>query len=108
MNDTQHCIMVIGYLTIIVIVIGIFLLLVELIKFGFENLKRIYKYKHRFDKKPTAKCYCIDCKYHNNSVGRCFAFDKYQHTDDNWFCWKASPRKDDIQHEMLDKENLND
>ena len=93
LNDSQHFVTLIGYLTIIVIIIGVLILLVELGKFGLENLKRIYKYKHRFDKKPTAKCYCIDCKYHDNFIGSCFGFDKNQHTADNWFCWKASPRK---------------
>ena len=93
LGDSQHFVMLIGYLTIIFIIIGVLILLVELVKFGLENLKRIYKYKHRFDKKPTAKCYCIDCKYHDNFIGSCFGFDRHHHTADNWFCWKASPRK---------------
>ena len=93
LNDSQHFVTLIGYLTIIFIIIGVLILLVELVKFGLENLKRIYKYKHRFDKKPTAKCYCIDCKYHDNFTGSCFGFDRHHHTADNWFCWKASPRK---------------
>ena len=93
LNDSQYFVTLIGYLTIIFIIIGVLILLVELVKSGLENLKRIYKYKHRFDKKPTAKCYCIDCKYHDNFIGSCFGFDKSQHTADNWFCWKASPRK---------------
>ena len=93
LNDSQHFVTLIGYLTIIFIIIGVLILLVELVKSGLENLKRIYKYKYRFDKKPTAKCYCIDCKYHDNFVGSCFGFDRHHHTADNWFCWKASPRK---------------
>ena len=108
LNDSQHFVTLIGYITIIVIIIGVLMLLVELVKFGIENLKRIYKYKHRFDKKPTAKCYCIDCKYHDNFVGSCFGFDKNQHTADNWFCWKASPRKDEILNNSVNWEEHND
>ena len=108
LNDSQHFVTLIGYLTIIVIIIGVLILLVELVKFGLENLKRIYRYKHRFDKKPTAKCYCIDCKYHDNFIGSCFGFDRHHHTADNWFCWKASPRKDEILNNGVNEEGNND
>lgn len=27
------------------------------------DIKRSYKIKHRFEKKPLAKCHCIDCYY---------------------------------------------
>lgn len=50
-----------------------------------------YTIKHRFDKPPTAKCYCVDCDRHDNTA-RCIKFDHY--TADNWFCWDAEPRKD--------------
>ena len=56
-----------------------------------DKAKRNYRYKHRFDKPPTAKCYCIDCKYHDNETGRCGGFGKF--IADNCFCWKADPRK---------------
>ena len=52
-----------------------------------------YKRKHRFDKPPTAKCYCKDCR---NFVDR--EFDKHCaalkgiHVHDNYFCWAAEPR----------------
>ena len=29
------------------------------------NSRRIWQYKHRFNKKPIAKCYCIDCRYYD-------------------------------------------
>lgn len=57
-----------------------------------ENLKLKYRQKHRFDKAPTAKCYCIDCVYHNNETGLCCKFDIWN-TADNCFCWAAEPRK---------------
>ena len=51
-----------------------------------------YRYKHRFDKPPTAKCYCIDCRYHDNKDGLCSSLN-YCYTADNWFCYNADPRK---------------
>lgn len=57
-----------------------------------ERLKYNYRIKHRFDKPPTAKCYCVDCTRHDNESGRCYKFEKWN-TADNWFCWDAEPRK---------------
>lgn len=51
-----------------------------------------YKYKHRFDKPPTAKCYCKDCKWHSvkdNKCGNVTWADR--HTPDNGFCYEAEP-----------------
>ena len=60
-----------------------------------DKAKRKYRYKHRFDKPPTAKCYCIDCRHHDNENGRCYRFGEttkeYRCTADNWFCWEADP-----------------
>lgn len=64
------------------------------IKEGIYELKRRYRYKHRFDKPPTAKCYCLDCKHHDKKTRRCYRFKKeYRCTADNWFCWEAEPRE---------------
>lgn len=59
------------------------------------NLCWLYKYKHRFDKKPIAKCYCKDCSYHdkNNRCSRLSMIDgPSYYTADNWFCWQADPK----------------
>lgn len=70
---------------------GLYIAFVEWI----DDLKYKYRIKHRFDKPPTAKCYCIDCKYHNNKTNRCYRFGEttkeYRCTADNWFCWEAEP-----------------
>ena len=62
-----------------------------------DKFKHKYRYKHRFDKPPTAKCYCIDCEYHDNKNGRCSGLGEfisgYKYTEDNWFCYNADPRK---------------
>ena len=55
-----------------------------------NNLVCRNRIKHRFDKPPTAKCYCIDCKYHDNETGRCGGFGEF--IADDRFCWKADPR----------------
>lgn len=54
-----------------------------------------YKYKHRFDKTPTAKCYCVDCIYRDNKTHRCYRFheDSTRCVADDWFCYGAEPRK---------------
>lgn len=60
------------------------------------GLKYEYRIKHRFDKPPTAACYCKDCTRHDNESGRCYKFDRW-HTADNWFCWDATPRKKEAE-----------
>lgn len=54
--------------------------------------KYVYRCKHRFDKSPTAKCYCIDCTYYNRETGRCNAFANCYVYDD-CFCWRAEIKK---------------
>lgn len=55
-----------------------------------QKSKRIIK--HRFNKPPTAKCYCIDCKYHGMDNDLCYR-DGRRHTADTEFCSDAEPRK---------------
>ncbi len=63
----------------------------------FDNLKRDYIIKHRFDKPPTAKCYCKDCIHHDDETKQCYRFGQttkeYSCTADYWFCWEAEPRE---------------
>lgn len=58
------------------------------------------KYKHRFDKPPTAACYCKDCKWHSEKDNRCSNVTwADRHTPDNGFCYEAEPRKKDIDND---------
>ena len=50
--------------------------------------KRDYQYKHRFDKPPKAKCYCIDCVSYRDGYCHLHRF----RIADNWFCRNAMPR----------------
>ena len=67
------------------------------------DLKWEYKYKHRFDEPPLAKCYCKDCIYYSqrNGYGRCKRghIDKFWNIADSWFCWQASPHMVDPDKE---------
>ena len=83
------------------IAIGGSLLLIATIIFEFirdkiQDLKRDYRIKHRFDKPPTAKCYCVDCTYYNSESGRCYRFHEKDRrlVADCWFCYEAEPRKE--------------
>ena len=51
--------------------------------------RKEYKYKHRFDKPPTAECYCVDCWYRDNETSRCRRYERC--TADDWFCKEAMP-----------------
>lgn len=88
----------IGFVTLWTIGIGIVVALWCGIKELIDYLRRRYQIKHRFDKPPTAACYCRDCTRHDNKSKRCYKFDGW-HTADNWFCWDAEPRKKETSDE---------
>ena len=81
-----------------VVVFG-FMLSVAIVDFILNEIHEaiwVYKYKHRFDKPPTAACYCIDCKFHGDDVDliRCTnRKDVILDTADEWFCQAAEPKK---------------
>lgn len=50
-----------------------------------------YKYKHRFNKKPIAKCYCRDCKLWNLETGECSDYCNSRRMSETWFCCFAAP-----------------
>lgn len=52
--------------------------------------RKEYEYKHRFDKSPTAECYCVDCWYRDNENSKCRRYDELYVADD-WFCKDAMP-----------------
>ena len=52
-----------------------------------------YKCKHRFDKKPVAKCYCKDCAFYYDE--ECKYWAKRLGVLDNDFCSRGIPKKTD-------------
>ena len=57
-----------------------------------HKVKRNYKIKHRFDKPPTAACYCVDCVWYDGD-NRCRMSGKQSYVRDNDFCSDARPEK---------------
>ena len=53
-----------GIMFILVFLILTITMLKDFVVDTIKNLKWKYKYKHRFDKPPLAKCYCKDCRYY--------------------------------------------
>ena len=91
MGETTRFFVTIGVLTVIVIVYFIFVFLYCEIATLIDIKRREYRRKHKFDKTPTAKCYCVDCKYWKKKDGRdyCIYFDR--ETADCFFCSMADP-----------------
>ena len=86
----------IGVATVGVFGVVILLLIVDFISNEIHEAIWVYKYKHRFDKPPTAACYCIDCKFHGDDVDltRCTnRKDVILQTADEWFCRAAEPKE---------------
>lgn len=65
--------------------------------------KRAYEIAHRFERKPLARCHCVDCRYsqgvrfENNDFKRkmvkCDLWGQHMVTYDDSFCYRADPRK---------------
>ena len=83
----------IGAVAVIASIGAIVLILWELIMYIFRNIMWSYKYKHRFDKEPTAKCFCTDCSSFASYKSYCNRFNHY--TADSDFCSLAVPWKHD-------------
>ena len=88
----KEFLMIMGVIASFVLVLLVIMNVIYRLKTLIEKLTLKYKQKHRFDKPPTAKCYCVDCVYHNNETGLCCKFETWN-TADNWFCWNAESRK---------------
>lgn len=75
----------------VLLVIGLYLLIYGTmgVMLLIEKIKYNYKIKHRFDKPPAAKCYCIDCKNYKKEFCAITGFM----LPDNYFCGSAEPRK---------------
>ena len=94
MNIIDYIIQSVGIITIICIIAIIIFFIEDFVINAITNLKEEYKYKHRFDKLPTAKCYCIDCWYYNTKNKKCNKYVNLNiYTDDNYFCSEATPRR---------------
>ena len=86
----------IGFATVSIICVVILVAIVDFISNEIHEAIWVHKYKHRFDKPPTAACYCVDCKFHGDDVDltRCTnRKDVVLQTADEWFCQAAEPKE---------------
>ena len=79
-----------GIIFSLVIILSCISALVVVCKELIARKRYHYMIKHRFDKPPTAECYCIDCRLHGED-NQCFKFNGWR-TADEWFCWDAEPK----------------
>ena len=92
---------VVGVFMSAAMLIGVF---VEWLKDKIWDFRRTWQYKHRFNKSPTAKCYCIDCVYYDEHKRYCNQFND-NHAYDAAFCYWAKP---DMSKMPNVKEEIND
>ena len=85
-----------GIVFVLVVLMLVITMLKDFVVDTIRNLKWKYKYKHRFDKPPLAKCYCKDCRYYisKGNCGGCATHVGWK-VADNWFCWSAEPKRYD-------------
>lgn len=70
--------------------VGYIVIVAWLVKDFVEEKIDKYKFYHRFDKTPIAKCYCKDCILWDKSNVYC---TKFNHAiEDCGFCWFAEPK----------------
>lgn len=88
--------LLLGTVTFAVATAGWCILVTTAIKELVIKTKYRYERKHRFDKPPLARCYCLDCEYWHKHMdeteGSCWAHGGWT-TADNWFCWEANPKE---------------
>lgn len=92
---------VIGLIVTMILVLILLIDFVFFIYFSIEKLHKRHKInrelKHRFDKPPVAKCYCLDCRnaeyFGDDRCGKCRLIGDNVTIKDNGFCWNADPKK---------------
>lgn len=87
-DNTIHCLAILGFTFAILIIGSLILILLVMLKEAARKIKRKYCYKHRFKKKPLAKCYCIDCFHYFKNDGSCSLRGT---VPEDWFCKEAEP-----------------
>ena len=81
----------VGLIFCCVLFIGWCYTILLLLSYSINELIYKYKYKHRFDKPPLAKCYCKDCKKWNPDTVACNDGYNSRLMGPAWFCCFADP-----------------
>lgn len=99
METVRGLLILIGFVTVatfIGILIGIIIMqLISII----QGKIYIKKRKNRFNKVPTAACYCRDC-VNRSLLGYCEILSNGKYTANEWFCSFATPRIKDPEKEV--------
>lgn len=91
MKDSHSLFYVVGFITVLFMAAIVLFVLFSTIKNWIDDAIFRYKYKHRFNKSPTAKCYCKDCTYHGNEEHPTMCRLLTRYTPLDGFCYKAEP-----------------
>lgn len=75
----------VGFIVVASVTIAMVLLLICGIKQFIEERIWNYKYNHRFDKPPTAKCYCKDCSLYGDFTSRSLCRKHKSHFSEDYF-----------------------
>ena len=83
----------VGATVIIAIVVTMIWGLVYTVREFIRERIWIYRYNHRFDKPPTAKCYCKDCSFYGDFEHTRLCKMHNRSFADDYFCKDADPCK---------------
>ena len=83
----------VGAAVIIVMIVAMICGLVYAVREFIRERIWIYRYNHRFDKQPTAKCYCKDCTFYGDFGNRCLCRKHKSYFSEDYFCKDADPCK---------------
>ena len=81
----------VGAFVIIAMIVAMIFAVFCAIRQVIRNRIWIYKYNHRFDKLPTAKCYCKDCSLYGDFTSRSLCRKHKSHFSEDYFCKDADP-----------------
>ena len=87
---------VVGVIALLTVLLCVVLIIICEVGHIIEEARRQYRIKHRFNKPPTAKCYCRDCKKWEPETGKCYDHCNSRLMADNWFCCFAEPATGEI------------
>ena len=106
MIDMTEFFTAVGAVVIILIIVAMIFVAICAIRDFIRERIWIYKYNHRFDKPPTAKCYCKDCSFYGDFTNRRLCRKHKEFVVDDFFCKDADPckAKSGLAREKRDKE----
>lgn len=90
-SDMEMLLIISGALFVSILCIAVIFTIAMVILELIKNLYVRYKIRTRYNKKPTAKCYCRDCKKFNPETGECGDPCNGRRMGPSWFCCFADP-----------------